>query len=496
MGASTDQLGSAADASPTAERQVVTRFAPSPTGYLHIGGARTALFNWLYARHFGGRFLLRIEDTDRARSTQGAIDAIFGGLRWLDLDWDGDAVFQFARADRHAEIADALLASGNAYRCYATAQDLEEMRAAQRAAKQPLRYDGRWRDRTDGPADMPYVVRLRAPQTGEVTIVDKVQGPVTVQNAELDDFVLLRSDGTPTYMLSVVVDDHDMGVTHVIRGDDHLNNAFRQLALIRAMAWEEPAYAHVPLIHGTDGAKLSKRHGALGVEAYRDEIGILPEAMANYLLRLGWGHGDDEIINRAEAIAWFDVDAVGRSPARFDLKKLENINGQYLRAADDGRLATLVAPLVGTTEIDVLATAMPVLKTRAKSVVELAAGAAFLFAARPLALDNAAAALLDANGRALVKTVRDAVAPLDAWTAATVEDAMRQVVEQSGLGLGKIAQPLRAALTGRTTSPGIFDVLILLGRQEVLARLDDAIAERNANAAPPAAPIDGDHVHG
>ncbi len=459
----------------------VTRFAPSPTGFLHIGGARTALFNWLYARHHGGTFLLRIEDTDRARSTDAAIEAILDGMRWLGLDWDGPEVYQFSRAARHAEVAHQLLANGHAYRCYATAEELEEMRAAQRAAKQPLRYDGRWRDRTDTP-DLPYVIRLKAPQTGEVTIVDRVQGPVTVQNAELDDFVLLRSDGTPTYMLSVVVDDHDMGVTHVIRGDDHLNNAFRQLALIRAMGWEDPIYAHVPLIHGNDGAKLSKRHGALGIEAYRDEMGILPEALNNYLLRLGWGHGDDEIITREQAIEWFDIDAVGRSPSRFDIKKLENINGHYLREADDGRLAQIVAPLAGTDDVALLTKAMPVLKVRAKSTLELADSATFLFVQRPLPLDAGAAALLTTDGTALAGQVRDAVAECDEWTAEALEAAVRRVAEDAGLGLGKVAQPLRAALTGRTTSPGIFDVLVLLGREETLGRLDDVLAGRNARA--------------
>jgi glutamyl-tRNA synthetase len=319
-------------------RPVVTRFAPSPTGFLHIGGARTALFNWLYARHHGGRFLLRIEDTDRARSTQPAIDAILDGMRWLGLDWDGDAVFQFERSARHAEVAHALLANGHAYRCFATSEELEAMRAEQRANRQPLRYDGRWRDRdpSEAPAGAPFVIRLKAPREGQATIDDRVQGKVTVQNSELDDMVLLRSDGTPTYMLAVVVDDQDMGVTHVIRGDDHLNNAFRQLALIRAMGWPEPIYAHVPLIHGADGAKLSKRHGALGVEAYRDEMGILPEALSNYLLRLGWGHGDAEIISRDQAVEWFDLADVGRSPSRFDIKKLENLNGNYIREADAG----------------------------------------------------------------------------------------------------------------------------------------------------------------
>ncbi len=458
----------------------VTRFAPSPTGFLHIGGARTALFNWLYARHHGGTFLLRIEDTDRARSTDAAIEAILDGMRWLGLDWDGPEVYQFSRAARHADVATALLDSGHAYRCYTTPEELTEMREAQRAAKQPMRYDGRWRDRTDRPNDVPYVVRLRAPQSGEVTIDDRVQGPVTVQNAELDDFVLLRSDGTPTYMLSVVVDDHDMGVTHVIRGDDHLNNAFRQLALIRALNWPEPTYAHVPLIHGSDGAKLSKRHGALGVEAYRDVLGILPEALENYLLRLGWGHGDDEIITRAQAIDWFDIDGVGRSPSRFDTKKLEHINAHYLREADDARLAALVAPMLGTKDVALLTTAMPVLKTRAKSTLELADGARFLFDARPLPLDAPAAALLSAEGLALATNVRDAVAVTDEWTVPVLEAAVRAVADAAGLGLGKVAQPLRAALTGRTTSPGIFDVLALLGRDETLARLDDAITGRNA----------------
>ncbi len=331
---------------------VVTRFAPSPTGFLHIGGARTALFNLLYARRHGGKFLLRIEDTDRARSTQAAVDAILDGMRWLGLDWDGEPVMQFARAARHAEVAHALLAAGHAYKCFATADELEAMRAAQRAAKAPMRYDGRWRDRdpADG-GDAPFVVRFRAPATGETTIADRVQGNVTVANAELDDMVLLRSDGSPTYMLAVVVDDHDMGVTHVIRGDDHLNNAFRQLALIRALdategGWDEPVYAHIPLIHGSDGAKLSKRHGALGVDAYRDELGMLPEAVDNYLLKLGWGHGDDEFISRDQAIEWFDLGGIGRGPARFDLKKLEHVNGHYLRLADDARLVDLIAPRV------------------------------------------------------------------------------------------------------------------------------------------------------
>jgi glutamyl-tRNA synthetase len=461
---------------------VVTRFAPSPTGFLHIGGARTALFNWLYARHFGGKFLLRIEDTDRARSTDGAIQAILDGMRWLELDWDGPEVFQFSRMRRHAEVAEQLLAAGHAYRCYATPEELAAMRTEQRAKKLPLRYDGRWRDRTEAP-DMPFVIRFRAPREGETTIADRVQGDVTVANHELDDMVLLRSDGTPTYMLSVVVDDNDMGVTHVIRGDDHLNNAFRQLAMIRAMEWKELIYAHVPLIHGSDGTKLSKRHGALGIEAYRDELGILPEALSNYLLRLGWGHGDDEIISREQAIDWFDVDAVGRSPSRFDIKKLENINGHYLHAADDARLATLIAPKLASADIALLTKAMPVLKVRAKSINALADSAGFLFDARPLALDDGASGLLTDESMSILTQARAALSAVTDWSLTALEEAVRQVAEEARIGLGKVAQPLRAALTGRSTSPGIFDVLVLLGRDEALGRLDDCLAGRNGTAA-------------
>jgi glutamyl-tRNA synthetase len=466
--------------------QVVTRFAPSPTGFLHIGGARTALFNWLFARHRGGQFKLRIEDTDRARSTQPAIDAIIDGMRWLGLDWDGEAVFQFARAGRHAEIAHALLAAGHAYRCFATAEELEAMRAEQRSKGLPLRYDGRWRDRdaAEAPEGAPFVIRLKAPREGETTITDAVQGDVTVRNAELDDMVLLRSDGTPTYMLAVVVDDHDMGVTHVIRGDDHLNNAFRQLALIRAMGWPEPVYAHVPLIHAADGAKLSKRHGAIGVDAYRDEMGLLPEAVDNYLLRLGWGHGDDEIISREQAVAWFDLDGVGRSPARFDLKKLENLNGHYIREASDERLAALTAPRIesaigrslGDGEAALLLRSMASLKSRAKNLNELADGAGFLFRARPVDLDEAAGRLLEGSAADLLGRVHAALRGLSSWTAETTEAAVREVADEAGVGLGKVAQPLRAALTGRATSPGIFDVLILLGRDESLARIADRVA--------------------
>ena len=469
-------------------RPVVTRFAPSPTGYLHIGGARTALYNWLYARHMGGQFLLRIEDTDRARSTDAAIEAIIEGMKWLDLDWDGEIVMQFARAVRHAEVAHELLANGHAYKCFATAEELEAMRAEQREKKLPMRYDGRWRDRdpSDAPEGAPYVVRIKAPREGSTTIADQVQGDVTVSNAELDDFVLLRSDGTPTYMLSVVVDDHDMGITHVIRGDDHLNNAFRQLVLIRAMGWDEPVYAHVPLIHGADGAKLSKRHGALGVEAYRDEMGYLPEALCNYLVKLGWGHGDAEVFSRDQAVEWFDIADVGRGAARFDFKKLEHLNGIYIREADDARLAAIVAPQIESTlgrtltadDSAKLVAAMPALKLRAKSTLALAEGALFLFEARPLTYSDAARALLDDAGLDLLAKVINVLQECPQWAESALESAVKGVAEEVAVGLGKVAQPLRAALTGRTTSPGIYDVLLLLGREEAMARLNDALGLR------------------
>ena len=460
---------------------VVTRFAPSPTGFLHIGGARTALFNWLFARHHGGKFLLRIEDTDRARSTKEAIDAIIDGMHWLGLDWDGHEYYQSQFWSRHAEVAHRLLERGHAYRCYMTPDELAAEREKAQAERRPFRIRSPWREGGDGPEGQPFVVRLKAPQEGETVIDDMVQGRVAVQNAEIDDFVLLRSDGTPTYMLAVVVDDHDMGVTHVIRGDDHLNNAFRQLAIIRAMGWPEPTYAHVPLIHGPDGAKLSKRHGALGVDSYRDELGMLPEAVFNYLLRLGWGHGDDEIISREQAIEWFDLDHVGKSPSRFDVKKLENLNGHYIREAGDERLADLVAPRLGLSpeQTALLVRAMPELKARAHTLNELAEGARFLFEDRPLALDEAAAALLTPESRALLKSAHDALSKLDSWEHDALETSIREVAEREGVKLGKLAQPLRAALTGRTTSPGIFDVLALLGQGESLKRIKDQIVEPN-----------------
>ena len=459
---------------------VVTRFAPSPTGYLHIGGARTALFNWLYARHHGGRTLLRIEDTDQKRSTQDAIDKIIEGLDWLGLDFDDAPVFQSDRAERHAEVAHKLLEAGHAYKCFATPEELEQMRAEQRANKQPMRYDRRWRDRSESeaPDGAPFVIRLKVPTDGETTIHDAVQGEVTVKNAEIDDYVLLRADGTPTYMLAVVVDDHDMGVTHVIRGDDHLNNAFRQLPIIRAMdeiegGWPDPVYGHVPLIHGPDGAKMSKRHGAVGVEGYRDEEGVLPEALFNYLLRLGWGHGDREEITKSEAIELFDLDGVGKGPARFDIKKLQNLNGHYIREADDARLAKIVAARMDRqADLDLLTQAMPVLKTRAKSINELVEGAVFLFAERPLEMTDKAAGLLDDEARQRLAGLSEMLHVQNDWTSEALEATTKSYAEKLELGLGKLAQPMRAALTGTTTSPGIFDVLVLLGKEESLLRID------------------------
>jgi glutamyl-tRNA synthetase len=460
-------------------RGVVTRFAPSPTGFLHIGGARTALFNWLYARHHGGRFLLRIEDTDKARSTKEAIDAILEGMRWLGLDWDGHEYYQSQFWARHAEVANEMLARGHAYRCWMSAEELSAQRERAQAERRPFRIESRWRDCGEE-GDGAFVVRLKAPRDGETAIDDRVQGRVTVRNSEIDDFVLLRSDGTPTYMLAVVVDDHDMGVTHVIRGDDHLNNAFRQLAIIRAMGWPEPVYAHVPLIHGEDGAKMSKRHGSTGVMDYH-EMGYLPEAVANYLLRLGWGHGDEEIVSRERAIALFDLDGVGKSPSRFDLQKLDNLNGHYMREASDGRLAGLaaarIARLIGrdlsNDEIELLTRAMPELKPRAKTLNELAEGARFLFRARPLDFDDKAELLLGGDAPRLLARAYALLYALDEWTAAATEAAVRSVADTAGVKLGQVAQPLRAALTGRATSPGIFDVLVLLGREESLARIAD-----------------------
>jgi glutamyl-tRNA synthetase len=429
--------------------------------------------------------LLRIEDTDRERSTEPAIAAILDGLAWLGLEWDGDVIYQFQRVARHREVAESLLASGGAYRCYATPAELEAMREAARAEGRPPRYDGRWRDRpaSEAPAGVKPVIRLRAPQTGETVLADKVQGEVRWANKDLDDLVLLRSDGTPTYMLAVVVDDHDMGVTQIIRGDDHLTNAARQMQIYQALGWAAPDMAHIPLIHGADGAKLSKRHGALGIEAYR-ALGYLPAALRNYLVRLGWSHGDQEFFSTDEMVAAFDLAHVGRSPARIDFTKLENMNGHYMRAAADDELVAALEdalphfakpPFVvdGEAARAKLRAAMPGLKERAKSLVELADGAAFLFASRPLQMDAKAAALLADGGRAHIAALLPAFAALEEWSAATTEAVVRRYAEETGTKLGQVAQPLRAALTGRLTSPGIFDVLAVLGRAESLGRLAD-----------------------
>jgi glutamyl-tRNA synthetase len=461
---------------------VIVRFAPSPTGFLHIGGARTALFNWLFAKHHGGKFLLRIEDTDRARSTPEALSAIIDGLAWLGLSWDGEIVHQFARASRHAEVARRLLEAGRAYYCYCTPAELEAMREAARAEKRSVRYDGTWRDRepSEAPSGVPPVIRLKAPQEGSTTIPDLVQGEVTVSNSELDDLIILRADGTPTYNFSVVVDDHDMGVTHVIRGDDHLTNAFRQSQIYDALSWAMPEFAHVPLIHGPDGAKLSKRHGSVAIGAYR-ELGYLPEALRNYLLRLGWSHGDDEIISTEQAIEWFDIDAVGRAPARFDFAKLDSLNGHYIRAADDDRLSTLVAERLEAaldrrlSEIERgrLIKAMPELKLRPKTLTELAANARFLVAPRPIRPDDKAERLLTVEARSVLDNLLPRLAIAE-WLPEKLEETVRTFAEGRGSKLGAVAQPLRAALTGSTASPGIFIVMEVLGRDESLGRIADA----------------------
>jgi glutamyl-tRNA synthetase len=434
--------------------------------------------------------LLRIEDTDRERSTEAAIDAIIDGLKWLGLDWDGDPIFQFARASRHAEVAHDLLERGRAYRCFATPAELDEMREKARAEGRPMKYDGRWRDRdpATAPPGLKPVIRLRAPLDGETVVDDQVQGRVVWQNKDLDDLVLLRSDGTPTYMLAVVVDDHDMGVTHIIRGDDHLTNAARQTQIYQAMGWDVPVMAHIPLIHGPDGAKLSKRHGALGVDAYRS-LGYLPAAVRNYLVRLGWAHGDQEVFSTDEMIAAFDLSAIGRSASRFDFAKLENLNGIYMRAAPDHEiLAALdqVMPELGpprglgqALSSDVrarLVMAMPGLKERAKTLVELLDSAAYLYSPRPLALEDKAAALLDGEARKRLGLLIGSFEALGEWTVETTEAAVRAFADAHGLKLGQVAQPLRAALTGKSTSPGLFDVLAVLGRDESILRLRDVAA--------------------
>ena len=474
----------------TAEKTpVITRFAPSPTGFLHIGGARTALFNWLFARANGGKMLLRIEDTDRERSTAAAVDAILDGLSWLGLDWDGEPISQFLRAARHREVAEQMVAAGQAYYCFATQEELTEMREKARAEGRPPRYDGRWRDRdpSEAPEGAKGVIRLRAPLEGETLVDDKVQGEVRFPNKDLDDLVLLRSDSSPTYMLAVVVDDHDMGVTHIIRGDDHLTNAARQTLIYQALGWEVPVMAHIPLIHGPDGAKLSKRHGALGAEAYR-AMGYLPEALRNYLVRLGWAHGDDEIMSTEEMIGWFGFDGMNKAAARFDFAKLEALNGHYIRHAGDAYLVDSIARILPEIDLetplgkalqpaerDKLLAAMPGLKERAKTLVELTDSAAYLFARRPLSFEEKARNILDDGGTEVLRDLVPALAAIEEWSAESTEQAVREFAEAKELKLGKVAQPLRAALTGRTTSPGVFDVLAVLGKDECIARLQDVL---------------------
>ncbi|MCK7611258.1 glutamate--tRNA ligase [Roseibium sediminicola] len=472
-------------------QDIVTRFAPSPTGFLHIGGARTALFNWLFSKHAGGKMLLRIEDTDRARSTQEAVDAILDGLSWLGLDWDGDPISQFSRVGRHKEVVEQMLADGTAYRCYSSPEELDAMREKARAEGKPPRYDGTWRekDASEALAGVDPVIRIKAPQDGETVVDDMVQGRVVIPNKDLDDFVLMRSDGTPTYMLAVVVDDHDMGITHIIRGVDHLTNAARQTLIFKALGWDVPAMAHIPLIHGPDGAKLSKRHGATGAETYR-AMGYLPQAMRNYLARLGWSHGDEEIMSLEDMIKWFGMDAVGQSAARFDFKKLENLNGHYMRATDDAELLdhwkvylahaenseTVLNWMADPAHEKTALTALPGLKERAKTLVELTESASYLWRQRPLDTDEKAQKILDSDAKAILADLHGVLTGVADWAAEPLEAAVKAYAEQKELKLGKVAQPLRAALTGRGTSPGIYDVLIALGREESLARIQDQAA--------------------
>ena len=506
--------------SSAAVHKPVVRFAPSPTGYLHIGGARTALFNWLYAKGRDGQFLLRIEDTDRERNNPAAVAAILDGLTWLELDWNGEAVSQFARAPRHREVAETMLAAGTAYRCYLTRDETDAMRALAEVEKRPLTMVSPWRDRpsSDAPKGAPFAVRLKSPREGETIVEDAVQGRVVFPNKDLDDLIILRSDGNATYNLAVVVDDHDMGVTHVIRGVDHLTNAARQAQIYAANAWTVPQFAHVPLIHGADGAKLSKRHGALGIEAYRS-MGYLPAAVRNYLVRLGWSHGDDEIISTPQLIEWFDLPAIGRSAARMDLKKLEDLNGHYIRSASDAELLKRsqellslyiggFAPLAADHDPKVMrgdvvlarnvlallpgvpdgksladrfgkagwekfAAALPGLKERAKTLPELIDGALFLVTPRPLKLDDKAAKLLDSESKVAITALLGKLSASKDWTSAGLESVVRAYADETGAKLGKIAQPLRAALTGRSVSPPVFDVMSVLGHEETIARLRD-----------------------
>lgn len=506
------------------KQNIVVRFAPSPTGYLHIGGARTALFNWLYAKRYAGKFLLRIEDTDRERNNPEALSAILDGLRWLELDWDGDPISQYSRSNRHKEIAFSLLSTRNAYRCYMTANELDSMRKQAEADKKPLTIKSPWRDKdeTEAPKDQPFVIRLKAPREGITEVDDRVQGFVTFPNKDLDDLILLRSDGSPTYNLSVVVDDHDMGITHIIRGVDHLTNAARQTQIYNAMKWKIPVWCHVPLIHGSDGSKLSKRHGAQGVDEYRS-MGYLPEALRNYLARLGWSHGDDEIISTKQLQDWFDINNINKSAARFDFKKLDDLNAHYIRHAKEETLMKLIRNMlehINFSSFDTLSldpkspprsdvnlaheiksllyksdiktgndlikrfdffswegvlSALPSMKERAKTLCDLVVGLLYLIADRPLNLDQKARKIIDAEKQGSLQELLSLFSETKLWTANELEKQLRIVSEEKGLKLGQIAQPLRAALTGRTVSPPVFNVMEILGKEEVLLRLKDQL---------------------
>jgi glutamyl-tRNA synthetase len=466
---------------PSMPDAVVTRFAPSPTGYLHIGGARTALFNWLYARGRGGRFLLRIEDTDRARSTPEATAAILQGMAWLGLDHDGEAISQFERAPRHAEVARQLLKEGKAYKCFASQDEIQAFREAARAQGLSTLFRSPWRDADPGShPDAPYVIRIKAPQEGSTVIHDEVQGDVTIRNDQLDDMVLLRSDGTPVYMLAVAVDDHDMGVTHVIRGDDHLNNAARQMMIYEAMGWPLPVYAHIPLIHGPDGKKLSKRHGALGVEEYR-AMGYPASGMRNYLARLGWSHGDDEFFNDEQAQEWFDLSGIGKSPARFDFKKLDNLSGQHIARTEDaallqeleGYLEATGAPPLSETKKTLMEAGMYCLKERAKTYPELLEKAAFILSDRPIVPDEKAAEHLGTVSRGILKELTPHLQNAK-WAKSELEAVTSQFCDEKEMKFGKLAGPMRAALAGRSATPSVFDMMLILGQSETLSRLEDA----------------------
>lgn len=476
---------------------VVTRFPPSPTGFMHIGNARTALFNWLFARHHGGKFVVRIEDTDRKRYSEEAVEAIIRGLEWLELDWDGEIVSQFSRQERHAGIAHQMVKDGKAYYCYCTPEELEKMREEAKAEGRKTFYDRRWRDRdsSDAPKDIKPVIRIKSLLEGRTTIEDQVQGDVTVEHDQLDDFIILRSDGTPTYMLSVVVDDHDMGITHIIRGDDHLNNAFRQKVIFNAMGWDVPKFAHCPLIHGPDGGKFSKRHGATSVEEYKD-MGYLPEAMRNYLLRLGWSHGDEEIIPTEKAIEWFELEGIGRSAARFDFAKLEKLNAHYMTQAKEDRLLELCTPLFqdrhGLTLNDEsrkrILRGMDELKSRAKTLLQLTDESAFYAKIAPFDFDEKAQKILLDGSEAVLDALMRSLEASEDFTPEAIDHICRGIADEWAEGkLGKVAMPLRAAITGTNISPSVFHACAILGKVETGLRIQSALNWLKKNQTNPTA---------